>query len=330
MKFLFSIKLLLISLVFSAPLLAEQFPQSLNEKKADQDIALIYHKLAKNPKLDMLQRIKIISKYFIGKPYYLGALGEGVEADIDQYPLYRSDAFDCLTYVETVLSIAFSGNLKSFQQCIKAIRYKDGFVSFATRNHFTSLDWNINNEKQHFLKDITPNIRDKKGHTLYITASALINKPAWYAHFTKQDLRISGLHSSDKVKRLSRLHQIGEQFKVEMAKIPYLPLTALFNEKGEANVSVFNQIPDGAIIEIVRPNWNLTGIIGTHLNVSHMGFAFWVDGHLIFRDASILNKMVADKALIEYLRSYLNSPTIKGINIQIVVPTKEGGRICEK
>ena len=87
----------------------------------------------------------------------------------------------------------------------------------------------------------------------------------------------------------------------------------------------FQQIPNAAIIEIVRPNWDLTKEIGTHLNVSHIGFAIWKNKTLYFRQASSIHHQVIDTPLTSYLYDALkNSETIKGINIQIAL----SDRVC--
>ena len=99
-----------------------------------------------------------------------------------------------------------------------------------------------------------------------------------------------------------------------------MPLTKLFNQSGEPHICLFDQIPSGGIIEIVRPNWDLREKIGTCLNVSHLGFVFRRGKDLIFREASLLLKQVCDVALIDYLRTYLNSTSVKGIHIEAVLP----------
>ena len=81
---------------------------------------------------------------------------------------------------------------------------------------------------------------------------------------------------------------------------------------------LFKQIPDGAIIEIVRPNWDLTQTIGTHLDISHIGFVFWKHQALYFRQASSIYKKVVDVPFVDYLSQALKSSTIKGINIQMI------------
>jgi hypothetical protein len=227
--------------------------------------------------------------------------------------------------VDTVLALAFANNLNQFEQCIDQIRYSDGKPSYLFRNHFASLDWNGNNQKKRFVKDITDTIHNESNQPVAYEAVAIINKPAWYDHMTIKTLRLENVSLVEKKRRLEVLKQAGKQLPISTARIPYLPLSELFDSSGKANIYLFDQIPNGAIIEIVRPNWDLTKDIGTHLNVSHLGFAFWKNNTLWFREASSNHHMVIDVPLIEYLQEALKSPTIKGINVQITLPQTESG-----
>ena len=303
--------------ILSLPIRAEQSPI---EQHADETLRKLYHRLQSKPRADMLTRTTTISGLFIGRKYLLGSLGEGNNSFYDQSPLYRTDAFDCETYVDTVLAIALAKDPETFKQRINQIRYRNGHVSYIDRNHFTCLDWNKNNQQQGFVKDITTTLRDNKNQPIAKFARALIDKPAWYQHFTIQQLRINKKSFIAKEKRLQSLKQQGATLAATISTIPYIPLSALFDKSGQANMALFHQIPNTAIIEIIRPNWDLSKEIGTHLNVSHLGFAIWDKGTLFFREASSIHGKIVDVPFIDYLRDALKSPTIKGINIQIIAP----------
>ena len=141
-------------------------------------------------------------------------------------------------------------------------------------------------------------------------------------------IRRSKASPKEEAKLLQSLKQRGNQLSVVTSVIPYIPLSVLFDSAGIANKHLFNQIPNAAIIEIIRPNWDLSKEIGTHLNVSHLGFAFWDKENLLFREASSVQNRVVDVPLIEYLRDFRTSPTIKGINIQIVLPQENNTTKC--
>lgn len=315
----FSKRLLLAScFTFSLPCAAIQSNPSQTD--TDKAIHQLYHNLNSKPTSDISSRIETISAQFLGKPYLLGALGEGPAGDYDQFPLYRTDAFDCETYVDTVLALALTSNPGQFKRCINQVRYRDGHVSFTDRNHFTCLDWNQNNQRQGFVKDITATIRNEHNQTVVQFARAVINKPSWYDHMSTKNIRLNNVSPIEQTKRLQSLKHEGNQLDSMVSTIPYIPLSALFDKAGKANQYLFKQIPNAAVVEIIRPNWDLTKEIGTHLNVSHLGFVFWKNGILIFRQASSVYNGVVDVPLIDYLRDAQKSPTIRGINIQVVLP----------
>lgn len=298
------------------------------EQQANSSIRELYHTLNTMPNSSMTERIDWISSQFKGTPYVLGSLGEGASARYDQFPRYRIDGFDCDTYVNTVLALATANSLETFQQCLKYTRYNEGKISYINRNHFTSIDWNRNNQLRGLLKDITLNIRDKQKKSVALYAKAMINKPGWYAHKNLDTIRLVHENKAEQAKRLAELKQKGSALQTTPSTIPYIPLSALFSEGGEPNLYLFNQIPSGSIIEIVRPNWDLRKIIGTSLNISHLGFAIKINNQLYFRQASSQYGKVVDVPLIDYLKGALKSPTIKGINIQIVVPKKPTTQGC--
>jgi hypothetical protein len=298
------------------------------EEQANASISELYHTLKSKPNLSMTERINWISNQFKGKVYILSSLGEGPNAHFDQFPKYRVDGFDCDTYVTTVVSLALANSLKSFQQCLKFTRYENGIIEYIHRNHFTSLDWNINNQRRGILKDITLNITNPQKSKVALYAEALIDKPSWYAHKTRDTIRLQNNDPALQESRLAELKAQGSRLKITPSKLAYIPLTALFSEKNEPNLHLFSQIPEGAIVEIVRPNWDLQKQIGTALNVSHLGFVFWINKQPYFRQASSQEGKVFDVPLIKYLREAKTSPTIKGINVQIILPSKPISGAC--
>lgn len=279
----------------------------------------IYAQAASVSLKDMPGRISTFSALFLNKPYLLGALGEGRHARYDQSPIYRFDAFDCETYVDTVLALAFSRNAREFNHYIRKIRYHHGHVDFIDRNHFTCLDWNKNNQAQQLTQDITRDIQDTHHRKVARWASAWIDKPSWYQHFHLSQIKLSNATLQQKKQRLNELKEKGQHLARTQSKIPYVPLSSLFLANGKPNDQILYQIPQGAIIEIVRPNWDLTSVIGTHLNVSHLGFAIWTHGTLYFRQASSSQHKVVDVPLVTYLKGAQDSPTIKGINVQVAL-----------
>ncbi|MBP3397319.1 MAG: DUF1460 domain-containing protein [Alphaproteobacteria bacterium] len=100
---------------------------------------------------------------FLGAPYVASPLGEGVAPDSD--PLIRFDAFDCVTFVETVLA---GGDVDALNQ----IRYKNGNVDFVARNHFIESDWLVNNAN--LVENVSRNFAETK------IKHVVIDKAAWF------------------------------------------------------------------------------------------------------------------------------------------------------
>src|SRR6478672_2322260 len=56
----------------------------------------------------------------------------------------RDDAFDCVTFCETVLAAAIAGNAGEFGAALRSIRYHNGVVSWRERNHYF-FEWGQHN-----------------------------------------------------------------------------------------------------------------------------------------------------------------------------------------
>lgn len=273
----------------------------------DHFIQAVYEK--KNRPTDITSRVDFFSQLFLDKPYLAGAQGEGVQGEFDQSPLYRFDQFDCVTYVNNVLALTFSNNLDEFKKNILRLNYYHADPTYENRFHFMSIDWNPQNQRNGFLKDMTTQISN-----IVAYAEGDIDKPNWFLHRDEQDIKLIHPISQNEIKKqVARLRHFSHQFQKEWVRLPYLPLTLLLDHEDN-----LNHIPHGSVIEIVRPNWDLREKIGTRLHVSHVGFAIRQGNELYFRHASSEQKKVTSVLLIDYLRSCSRDNTIKGIHIQSV------------
>lgn len=111
---------------------------------------------------------------YLGAKYIRDPLGEELAPDTD--PLIRTDAFDCTTFVETVMA---GGDVSNLNQ----IRYKDGEIDFLNRNHFIETDWLKNNVNR------VENVSAQYGKTK--TRRLTINKAGWLKKVHKIDADIA-------------------------------------------------------------------------------------------------------------------------------------------
>lgn len=283
---------------------------------ADSEIQSLYRDFAKRGLVNPHDRLAYLSKYFLSRPYFLGALGEGEQGKIDQTALYRTDKFDCVTFCSMLIAISHSNSLADFKKNIIKIRYQNGIVDYLHRNHFMSVDWNPTNTHNGLVKDVSGSLIGNDGNPIAVIADTIINKPSWYNSKKVGELKLNGkLSHREKAERLKALQQRGASLSKERSVLLYVPLTAFFDKKGQARPEILNQIPSPSVIQIVRPNWQMEKKIGTNMHVSHLGLAIRDESGLRFRVASSKLNKVVDIPLSEYLRDCLSSPTIKGITI---------------
>jgi hypothetical protein len=79
-------------------------------------------------------RIEILSRHFLGHPYQIKPLiGSSSTPEVFTVSF---DAFDCVTYIETILALALSSNVEEFPEWLRKIRYEKGLISWKHRNHY--------------------------------------------------------------------------------------------------------------------------------------------------------------------------------------------------
>lgn len=269
------------------------------------------------------------AKFFLGSSYFLEPLGEGKDAKYSQEPLYRTDKFDCVSYVNTVLALIHAKNIVQFRKNILAIRYSKSEIGYTNRTDwFTDLEWIPNTQQLSWIKDVTEKIVDMAGQPIRLIAETAIDKPNWYKVRPLKAMHLlAPLPDPSKANvLLTQLQSNSGRFQARSSQLSYLPLNKLFNADGNANTYYFNQIPPGSVIAIVRPNWDIRNHFpgfpagyGTNLNVSHLGFAIRTGQDLMFYNASSIHGRVEAEPLTQYLQKYIHSPTIKGIHIEQII-----------
>lgn len=273
--------------------------------------------MAANHAEDLAARMEKVSAPLLGHRYLLDPFGEGESGKYDRDPLYRFDAFDCTTFVETVMALTLSQDHESFYKVLMQIRYKNGEISYTTRNHFPETDWLPNNARAGFIRDITTEIAGERNVDI---ARAIIDKRGWYEHMTAEKINVPNLTQQEREELLRQLKTEGKPYATELSELPYIHLHTLFDRKGSPNQELFNKIPAGTIVNIVRPNWDVVDREGTHLNVSHQALLIKKNGTLYIRHATTGNfNRVVDQPLVEYLHGLIDHPTIKGINLQALL-----------
>lgn len=326
---------------------------NVQENTVSKDIQNIAKRLSKIENAN--ERLDIISKYFLTRPYGNSTIPSNEFIKLNEtndveaknrykvssflankftliFPKQNFSSFDCMTYVESVLAISkidqdiLSDNgindaelERIFQLKLNEIRFKDGIPTFPQRNHFVDLDWVPNNN---FLEDISERVALVPAYTYETNINRLnwmlyqkdlLENPS-YENYTIDEKR--ALLKEDIIAFAIKYEQDMGLFQDNISvNIPYITLEEYFLNKDKIEESM----PDFGILNIVRPNWDLTNAAGTHMNISHQGFVIKKDGNVYFRHASTSGlKQVTELLLIDYLGQFKTSPTIKGFNLLIV------------
>lgn len=252
-------------------------------------------------------RIVEISALFLGTPYRLGPLGEGAHGVFDKNPLISFKAVDCTTFVEETMALSLAQNFEQVPGILNRIRYKNGKVSYQTRNHFPSADWIPNNIAAGFLKDITAQVAGKN----IKTAVKVISKRIWYAEKKAMDLQnLTPMSAAKQVKLLENLRRLGEKMPDQKVAVPYVPIEDL--------PAVLNRIPSGTIANLVRADKPSMPVL-----ISHQVFIVDKGGVAYVRHAA-WNQFVQDVPALDYFQRYLHSDwKLLGLNLlQITAPSK--------
>jgi hypothetical protein len=122
-----------------APLLAKPLYQ-FTEAETGRYLA---HLQATEP--DLRKRIVHLARKNIGQPYDIYLLGELPFETYDPQPIYCLTKSDCLVFTEHVYAMALTRDWTGFIRLLQRIRYRDGHLGVATRNHYTEADWNVSN-----------------------------------------------------------------------------------------------------------------------------------------------------------------------------------------
>ena len=97
-----------------------------------------------------------IGCFFLNSPYREGTLESAGKEKL----VANMSAFDCSTFVDTVLALAVStlaGRMSSsvFRKCLKLVRYRGGKIDgYASRLHYFT-DWLLDNKKKKLISDIS-------------------------------------------------------------------------------------------------------------------------------------------------------------------------------
>lgn len=119
-----------------------------NEKDLDIYLPYLQYTLP-----ELSDRVQHLARKNLGQKYDIYLLGEYPVEIYDPQPLYNLKNSDCVVFCEHIYSMALAQDWKSFFAILQRVRYKDGVISYVTRNHYGDYDWWRSNDW--LVKDIS-------------------------------------------------------------------------------------------------------------------------------------------------------------------------------
>ncbi|MCB1049073.1 MAG: DUF1460 domain-containing protein [Acidobacteria bacterium] len=208
------------------------------------------------------------ARYFLGKPY----VEKSLEGNAEEQLVVRLDAFDCTTFVESVLALNHTLrsneiNYAQFQANLTKLRYRNAQIrGYASRLHYIS-EWRIQGEEMGFFSDLN---RSLNGSIHNKTIDFMSSHANLYPALTDPQTRAQVLTAeSDLNKKPVYFHALDS--------VPY------------------DQLQSGDIVAIT------TSVPG--LDVIHMGFVLRQaeQVHLLHASQKSLRVEISDLSLADYL-----------------------------
>ncbi|MBN2092769.1 DUF1460 domain-containing protein [candidate division KSB1 bacterium] len=132
--------ILILFLISCSYEITAESPEKSYDKISIEEIDRDIREIA-TQNLTNAQKMEYYSERFLGAPYLLQCEGEGEHGRYEKEPLLNLKQINCMTYCEIVLALSLSDYYEEFFNVLQHIRYRQGIISMATRNHYTMADW---------------------------------------------------------------------------------------------------------------------------------------------------------------------------------------------
>lgn len=112
-----------------------------------------FGKLSGDSSLFHQKDVSKLSGKFLGTKYVANTLSNNEINTSKENLVINFDALDCFTFIDTIEALKHANSKNEFREKLINTRYKNGIISYYSRNHFFS-DWGLNDS----LEDITCNL----------------------------------------------------------------------------------------------------------------------------------------------------------------------------
>lgn len=180
-------------------------------------------------------RIQTVIRDLQDTPYQGGTL----ESDGKEHLIVRFDAFDCVTFVETVTAAAACGlstpqNTPCFRDHLRALRYRNGEINgYASRLHYFS-EWILQNGNGPWYTDITQSLGGTPLKRTFTLMSGSINR---YPKLSDSSARGSVKSAEKKLSAKTFYYIPQRKIQSVESRIPDTALIAFVSSRNDSIVS---------------------------------------------------------------------------------------------
>lgn len=225
---------------------------------------------------------------FIGCPYVASTL----DSCNTERVVINTREFDCTTFVETVAAIAITAknnkiDFAEFCHTLQQLRYRNGVCNgYTSRLHYIS-QWIADSCKKGIIEEV---ITDLHTAVQQLNLNFMSTHPSSYRQL------------KDNNKLIAEIERYEKPFRnISIKYIPKNRLNGTYTLSG---------IKDGDILALV------TSIKG--LDVTHVGFAHWIDSklHLIHASSAKGATIIDEQTLYDYMRTKESSLGVRVFRIK--------------
>lgn len=225
---------------------------------------------------------------FLGLPYVASTLDS---CNIEKIVINTRE-YDCTTFVETVAAIAITAekgcrNFSDFCHTLQSLRYRNGICDgYHSRLHYIS-QWITDSAKRGIIEEITG---DSHTATQRLNLNFMSSHPASYKQLKENPSLVA------------EIEKFEQPFRD--VDIKYIPKSAL--NGGPTQLGIEN----GDILALV------TSIKG--LDVTHVGFARWINGrlHLVHASSGKGAIIIDEQTLYDYMRTKKSSLGVRVFRVK--------------
>ena len=245
--------------------------------------AILQEVLERTSDSDFVGRLQYLLNLWLGCPYFYAAVGDGIGAEFDQFPLYRTDAFDCVSYVSLVLVLLHAQSIAQVHLYWRKLNYT-GAVCYLNRNHFMETEWLPALMQLNWALDITKNFK-------YKSIDLTVDAAAWIKSKSDKVIRLQAAGPEFERKKLAKLKRIASKFSKQKVHLNYVTVQDCLAD----NFNALKQgLPDFCLIESVNPCADLREKIGTEFAITHCGFVVKKPtGFILYHASEALGQVVA-------------------------------------